>query len=105
ECRYPATTIEDEMRESVDRWGILAGILQGIFTYRTILTTDAFLAAWNEKLAFKGERIAFHFANEHRKLAKVLTVQPDGKLALQVEGQAEPLLAAAGEIEMAGRDG
>ncbi|QRN82318.1 biotin--[acetyl-CoA-carboxylase] ligase [Chloroflexota bacterium] len=105
ECRYPATTIEDERGESVDRWEILAGILHSIFTYRTNLTTDAFMAAWNEKLAFKGEQIAFRLANGQAKHAKVLKVQPDGRLALQVEGQTEPFLAAAGEIEMAGRDG
>ncbi len=63
------------------------------------------MAAWNEKLAFKGEQIAFRLANGQAKQAKVLKVQPDGRLALQVEGQTEPFLAAAGEIEMAGRDG
>ena len=105
ELRYPATTIEDELGEFVDRWEILAGILHSILTYRTILTTDAFMAAWNAKLAFKREQVAFRFANGQVKLARVLAVQPDGRLALQVEGQAEPFLAAAGEIEMAGRGG
>jgi len=103
--RYPATTIEDELGEFVDRWEILAGILHSILTYRTILTTDAFMAAWNAKLAFKREQVAFRFANGQVKLARVLAIEPDGRLALQVEGQAEPFLAAAGEIEMAGRGG
>lgn len=105
ELRFPATCIEDEMGESVDRWDILAGILHSIFTYRKILTTEAFLSAWNEKLAWKGEQIAFRFANGQVKLARVLAVQPDGRLALRVEGQSEPFLAAAGEIELAGHDG
>jgi len=105
ELRYPATAVEVEMGAEVDRWSLLAGILQGLFTYRTILCTDAFMATWNEKLAFKGEQIAFRFANGQVKLAKVLTVQPDGRLALQIDGQTEPFLAAAGEIEMTGRGG
>jgi BirA family biotin operon repressor/biotin-[acetyl-CoA-carboxylase] ligase len=105
ELRFPATCIEGEMGESVDRWDILAGILQSILSYRKILTTEAFLAAWNEKLAWKGEQIAFRFANEQVKLARVLAVQPDGRLALQVEGRPEPFLAADGEIELAGFGG
>ena len=105
ELRFPATCIEDEMGESVDRWDILAGILHSILTYRKILTTEAFLAAWNEKLAWKGEQIAFRFANGQVKLARVLAIEPDGRLSLQIEGQAKPFLAAAGEIELAGHGG
>ena len=105
ELRFPATSIEAELGESVDRWVILAGILQSIFTYRTILITDAFMAAWNEKLAYKAEWITFRFANGQEKPARVLAVLPDGRLALQVEGQSEPILAAAGEVELAGYGG
>jgi len=105
ELRFPATSIEVEMGESVERWDILAGILQSILSYRTILTTTAFVEAWNEKLALKGQRVAFRLPDGKVSSVRVLAVQPDGRLALQVEGQSEPFLAAAGEIEMAGRGG
>jgi BirA family biotin operon repressor/biotin-[acetyl-CoA-carboxylase] ligase len=100
ELRYPATAVEVEMGAEVDRWDLLAGILQGLFKYRAILPTDAFLMAWNEKLAFKGQYVAFEFPDGQVRTAEVGNVQPDGRLALQLAAEPEPRLVAAGEVTM-----
>ena len=105
ELRYPATAVEVEMGEEVDRWSLLAGILQGIFMYRAILPTDAFITAWNEKLAFKGQQVAFRFPDEMVRSAEVRCVQPDGRLVLQLADEPEPRLVAAGELTMVDRGG
>lgn len=105
ELRYPATAVEVEMGEEVDRWSLLAGILQGIFTYRAILPTEAFMTAWNEKLAFKGQQVAFRFPDGMVQPAEVECVQPDGRLALQLADEPEPRLVAAGEVTMVDRGG
>ena len=105
ELRYPATAVEVEMGEEVDRWSLLAGILQGIFMYRTILPTDAFMTAWNEKLAFKGQQVAFRFPDGMVRPAEVRWVRPDGRLALQLANEPELRLVAAGEVTMVDRGG
>ena len=100
ELRFPATAVELELEHAVDRWAILAGILQGIRTYRTILPTEAFMAAWNGQLAFKGSEVAFRFPDGQIRKAQVLAIQPDGRLALRVSGESEPLLVVAGEVTL-----
>jgi BirA family biotin operon repressor/biotin-[acetyl-CoA-carboxylase] ligase len=105
ELRYPATAVEAELGEAVDRWALLAGILQGLFKYRAILPTDAFLTAWNEKLAFRGQQVAFQFPDGQIRPAQVASVQPDGRLALQLADETEPRLVAAGEVTMVDRGG
>ena len=105
ELRYPATAVEVEMGVEVDRWDLLAGILQGLFTYRAILPTDAFMKAWNEKLAFKGQQVAFRFPDGRVRPAVVGRVQPDGRLALLLADEPEPRRVAAGEVTMVDRGG
>ena len=73
--------------------------------YRAILPTDAFMTAWNEKLAFKGRQVAFRFPDEMVRPAEVRWVQPDGRLALQLADEPEPRLVAAGEVTMVDRGG
>jgi BirA family biotin operon repressor/biotin-[acetyl-CoA-carboxylase] ligase len=105
ELRYPATAVEVEMGAEVDRWDLLAGILQGLFKYRAILPTDAFLTAWDENLAFKGQQVAFRFPDGKVRPAIVRDVQPDGRLALQLADEPEPCLVAVGEVTMVDRGG
>jgi BirA family biotin operon repressor/biotin-[acetyl-CoA-carboxylase] ligase len=105
ELRFPATAVELALGESVDRWAILAGILQGILAYRAILPTDAFLAAWNEKLAFRGQEVAFRFSDGQARTARVMNVQPDGRLALRAADAPEEILVAAGEVAFVDRNG
>jgi BirA family biotin operon repressor/biotin-[acetyl-CoA-carboxylase] ligase len=104
EVRYPATSVEAELGQGVDRWVVLAEILHAIQYYRQILTTAPFLKAWNDNLAFKGQTVGFHFPNGQVKPARVERVQPDGRLKLQLEN-GEPFLAVAGEIKWLGQDG
>ncbi len=104
QVRYPATTIETELGQSIDRWAILAEILHAIQYYRHTLTTADFLKAWNDNLAFRNQVVGFHFPDGQIKSAKVIKVQPDGRLALQLEN-GEPFMAVAGEIDWLGKEG
>ena len=98
ELRYPATSVETESGQKVDRWLILAEILHAIQYYRSILTSAPFLEAWNDRLAFKSQTVKFRFPNRQVKKAKVVDVQPDGRLKLQLD-TGETYLAVAGEID------
>jgi BirA family biotin operon repressor/biotin-[acetyl-CoA-carboxylase] ligase len=98
ELRYPATSIETELGQVVDRWTILAEILHAIQYYRSILTSEYFLEVWNARLAFMDQTVLFRFPDRQVKEAKVMGVQLDGRLKLELDGN-EVYLAVAGEID------
>ncbi len=101
--RYPATSIEAELGEELDRWAILAEILHAIQYYRNVLTTESFLEEWNARLAFKDQTVMFRFPGEQVRPARVMNVHPDGRLALKLDNN-EVYLAVAGEINYLERD-
>lgn len=101
--RYPATSVEAEVGQKIDRWAFLASILHALKRYRDLLTTADFIGLWNARLAFKGEEIRFRFTNGDIKSLTVIGVQSDGRLALET-AQGERLEAVAGEIGQAGWD-
>ena len=105
ELRFPATALELQLGQKLDRWAVLAGILQRIKVYRAILPTDALMTAWNAKLAFKGSEVAFRFPNGQIRKAQVLAIRPDGRLALQLNGESEPSFVVDGEVTFVGRGG
>jgi BirA family transcriptional regulator, biotin operon repressor / biotin---[acetyl-CoA-carboxylase] ligase len=57
EVIYPATCVESVLGRRVDRWQLLRCVLEKILAWRSQLDTPEFLAAWEDKLAFKGEQV------------------------------------------------
>jgi BirA family biotin operon repressor/biotin-[acetyl-CoA-carboxylase] ligase len=55
EILFPATSVEEAAGIKIDRLDLLRAILQGIFYWRAKINEDAFHAAWEQRLAFKGE--------------------------------------------------
>lgn len=101
--RYPATSVETEMGRKMDRWAILASILHTLRCYRDLLTTPDFIRLWNDRLAFRGEKVNFCFPDGTVRSLTVTGVQSDGRLILETP-LGETLRVVAGEIELAGRD-
>jgi BirA family biotin operon repressor/biotin-[acetyl-CoA-carboxylase] ligase len=54
---FPATSISSETGSPVNRWGVLARILEELITWRSRIGEQAFIKGWEERLAFKGERV------------------------------------------------
>jgi BirA family transcriptional regulator, biotin operon repressor / biotin---[acetyl-CoA-carboxylase] ligase len=102
--RYPATAVESELGATVDRWALLAATLAAIRDYRNILTSKAFVEAWNGQLALRGTWVRVRIADKEPQQMKVLGVEADGQLALeQADGQV--ISTATGEILMPGDRG
>lgn len=57
EVIYPATCVESALGREVDRWGLLRDVLEDLLVWRDRLNEAEFLRAWEERLAFKGERV------------------------------------------------
>jgi BirA family biotin operon repressor/biotin-[acetyl-CoA-carboxylase] ligase len=101
--RYPAISVEEALGKPVDRWALLAEILQAMMDYREVLTGDAFMGAWNDNLAFMGEWVFFSKPGKEAQPMRVLGVTPGGELLL--EGmKGERVSAVAGEIVMCYQD-
>ena len=97
--RYPATSVADELGRPVNRWALLAGIIQAMQTYRVDLTQDVFLQSWNHHLAFREQWVSLSTSDGTVQTRKVLEVAQDG--CLVVEDQDGTITRhAAGEIEI-----
>lgn len=81
--RYPATAVETALGRSVDRWSLMASILRMMQEYRAILHQDAFIDAWNAKLAFKGEWVRFLTKDGELQTVRLVGVSVEGYLVLE----------------------
>jgi BirA family biotin operon repressor/biotin-[acetyl-CoA-carboxylase] ligase len=55
---FPATCVETILGRSISRSEFLYAILQNLLDWRTQITQPAFLHAWMERLAFRGEWVS-----------------------------------------------
>lgn len=99
QIRFPATSVETEWGQKVDRWELLATILHDIQHHRAYLPSESFLLAWNKHLAFKGQKIRFRLPIGKVITATIQGINPDGQLGL-LTTRGKPITAVAGEIEI-----
>lgn len=85
ELHFPATSIETELGRPIDRIELLKGILIRVLDWRPKLGTDAFLKAWEERLAFRGQQVQVEGSGEGALTGKLLGLEPDGSLRLRTE--------------------
>jgi len=82
---FPATSIETELGHPVERGGLLRGILTRVLDWRPKLGTDAFLEAWEEQLAFRGQQVQVEGRSGDPIIGELLGLETDGSLRLQNE--------------------
>jgi BirA family biotin operon repressor/biotin-[acetyl-CoA-carboxylase] ligase len=82
---YPAGCVEGELKQPVDRLGLLVEILRALLTWRDRLCTDEFLTAWENRLAFRGERVSVQIKEGRAKVGKIAGLEEDGSLLLQAD--------------------
>ena len=95
---FPATSIETESGQSIDRVEFLRGILSSLMTWRPKLGTDEFIKAWESSLAFRGEDIQLIKENDPPLKGILLGLEPDGSLRLKANNKI--LTVQIGEIHM-----
>jgi len=99
DLRYPATSVEDALGRSVDRWQFLPEIIQSLNQVRAHLTGDEFIRAWNAHLALRGQWVSFTQPGYDPAQMKIIGVSPDGRLILEDES-GKRIAAVQGEIGM-----
>ncbi|HEY9075104.1 MAG TPA: biotin--[acetyl-CoA-carboxylase] ligase [Anaerolineaceae bacterium] len=96
---YPATSIEVALGRLVEREGLLAAILQSLFTWRQHLTQPHFIAEWEKRLAFRGEEVEVEPVGSAKRVGRIIGVDLAGSLLLLDEHGME-VRVMAGDVHL-----
>jgi BirA family transcriptional regulator, biotin operon repressor / biotin---[acetyl-CoA-carboxylase] ligase len=83
QLNFPATSIEDELGQSVDRQGLLNDILQALIYWRGLLRKDIFQDTWEKYLAFRGSKVEIQAEGAPARVGQVEGLARDGSLRLR----------------------
>ncbi len=113
--RFPATCVESIAGHPVERVELLHGVLANLLEWRPRLASQAFLQAWEERLAFRGEWVQVSPGQSPGKdglpkdleglpipvhEGQVIGLAPDGSLRLKTRA-GETVLIHVGEVRLA----
>jgi len=83
---FPATSLEDELGNPVERAKVLHDILATLIVLRPQLATNEFMGKWEELLAFRGRQVQVEMGGEGSVIGTVSGLEPDGSLQLRDQG-------------------
>ena len=83
QLRFPATSVESELRHPIERTDLLRNILSRVLDWRPNLGSDAFIQAWEERLALRGQQVQVEGSGEGTVTGELLGLEPDGDLSLR----------------------
>ena len=114
QLRFPATCIEDVLGRKVDRVELLHSVLEKILEWHPRLSSQAFLQAWEERLAFRGEWVQVFPGQSPGKdglphdleglpapvyEGEIIGLAPDGSLRLRTRS-GEVVIIHVGEVRL-----
>ena len=79
---FPATSLESELGHPVERAELLRNILLRVLDWRPNLGTDAFLEAWNKRLAFRGQQVQVLRGSGEPIVGQLIGLETNGGLRL-----------------------
>jgi BirA family biotin operon repressor/biotin-[acetyl-CoA-carboxylase] ligase len=96
---FPATSLESETSQSLDRLSLLRNILSALVEWRPRLGTVEFLKAWEERLAFRGEAVCLWEEGMPLRTGRISGLERDGGLRLRGEN-GESFVVQFGEVHL-----
>jgi BirA family biotin operon repressor/biotin-[acetyl-CoA-carboxylase] ligase len=93
---YPATCVEFHSEKSVDRLKLLKEVLKQILQWKEIVWRPKFLTAWQQHLAYLGERVQIIYKDKIIQDGKVIGLDRDGRLILHTRRGEETILQTEG---------
>lgn len=88
QLNFPATSIEAEMGNNVDRLILLRDVLEALLYWRDQFTKDVFTHAWENILAYRGEQVEIRAEGVPMRTGQVVGLERDGSLRLNsLDGQ------------------
>jgi BirA family biotin operon repressor/biotin-[acetyl-CoA-carboxylase] ligase len=80
---FPAISLEEALKQPVERHSLFYNLLKQIITWRPRLARREFLAAWEESLAYRGELVQVWSGAAAPLTGELLGLEPDGGLRLR----------------------
>ncbi len=96
---FPAACLETELGRPVERVSLLREILSALLEWRPRLGTQAFLDAWEARLAFRGETVEVWAEGQPARRGWLVGLDSDGGLRLRLPG-GEHLTLPFGEVHL-----
>lgn len=96
---FPATCVESEAGEEIDRLMLLKKILENIFSWRKQLSCEAFYATYKKHLAFRGRWVKINMPGEIEISGILKGLGKDGSLLLEND-LGEEISIAAGDLRL-----
>ena len=99
ELLYPATCVESAVGRPVERLEVLRAFLEAIIAWRPRLGSGEFIAAWEQRLAFKNEWVSVGDGIHPDRTGLVIGVSPNGSLRLR-DPSGEEFSIQVGELHL-----
>jgi BirA family transcriptional regulator, biotin operon repressor / biotin---[acetyl-CoA-carboxylase] ligase len=105
QLNFPATCLETELPppehkiDDQERAALLQQILQAALYWRSLVATDIFLHAWEDRLAFSGELVEIRVEGHAARTGRVDGLDPDGSLRL-LSPQGKAFKVQFGEVHL-----
>jgi BirA family biotin operon repressor/biotin-[acetyl-CoA-carboxylase] ligase len=85
ELLFPATCVEAESGRSIDRWQLLAGVLDQMISWRGRLGSEEFFKEWSTHLAFQGERVCISGNLKADLTGRLAGIDATGELLIETD--------------------
>ena len=83
--QFPATSLEDMLGTAPKREDVIFHVLSNLLRWREQISTDGFIQAWEEKLAFRGESVQIRAGGDLSHHGTLDGLESDGSLRLRDE--------------------
>jgi BirA family biotin operon repressor/biotin-[acetyl-CoA-carboxylase] ligase len=80
---FPATSIESELGQAIDRAELFSDLLAVLIGWRSRLGTDEFMQAWEDALAFRGRQVQVMRDHQPAMAGELIGLAPDGSLHIR----------------------
>lgn len=80
---FPATYLEECTSSEINRYDLIRNVLNAILKWRKLIGTSPFIGAWQDNLAFRGEKVNIWSENSQPREGIITGLAPDGSLCLQ----------------------
>ena len=99
QLQYPATCVEEQLGRPVDRAALLRAVLAEFFRWRVNLGAPEFFRAWEDRLAFKGQRVQLLNSGAGAIEGILLGVDEQGNLRIGTEDGQEKIVSV-GDVHL-----
>ena len=96
---FPATCLETEISQTVNRLQLLREIISNIIVWRPRIYEDDFLHAWEDRLAFRDTMVEIWADNFPSRIGKIAGLEKDGSLKL-LTAKGKSICAHFGEVHL-----